>query len=125
MLRGGLIFIAAFYVAFGAYIFIAPMSFYTRTPGVEMLGPFSVHFIRDAGLAYFAGGAVILSGALRFNRSLAIAGALWPCLHALFHLQMWIARGFPADLVALVNLFGIQLPAWLALYLAWRLRSSE
>ena len=112
------ILLAYTFAGFGAFIFITPMIFYKQIPGVEMLGPFSVHFIRDAGLAYFASGAIMIWGAIRQHRELAMAGALWPCLHALFHLQMWIARGVPADLVAFINLFGIQLPAWLSLYLA-------
>ena len=121
MIRAALIFVASAYSAFGAFIFVAPMSFYKYIPGIEALGPFSIHFIRDAGLAYLASGAIMVWGTLNRQRAVIVAGGLWPCLHALFHFQMWIARGFPADLVALINLVGIQVPAWLGLYLAFNL----
>ena len=121
MRRQTLLALAALFVGTGLFIFLAPMAFYKTTPGVEMMGPFNLHFIRDAGLAYLASGLALGWGSWRRDRSLAIAGALWPALHALFHVQVWIARGIPLDFVALVNLVGIQLPAWLALFLAMRL----
>jgi hypothetical protein len=105
----------------GVIIFMAPQWFYDTVPGVAMLGPFNLHFIRDAGLAYGGSGLLILAGHWRGNYAVSLAGCTWPCFHGLFHLQMWLARGMPADLVALVNLLGIQLPAWLGLYVAWRL----
>ena len=109
----------------GVIIFIAPQWFYDTVPGVSMLGPYSVHFIRDAGLAYGAAGLLMLLGHVRRDYAVALAGCTWPCFHALFHLQMWLARGLPADLVAVVNLLGIQLPAWAGLYLAWRLHRQR
>ena len=90
-----------------------------------MLGPYSVHFIRDAGLAYFAGGAAMIWGAVKQQKGVAVAGAIWPCLHALFHLQMWVARGVPFDTVGIINLTGIQLPAWGALILALKISADD
>ena len=125
MSRAILLFLAAGNIVFGVFIFAVPMTFYTSVPGVEMLGPFSVHFIRDAGLAYLAGGATLFWGALKFNRPVAIAGTIWVCLHALFHLQMWVSRGLPFDEVGIVNLIGLQLPAWLALFLATQIKGRS
>jgi hypothetical protein len=45
-------------------------------------------------------------------------------LHALFHVWIWVHRGLPADVIALTNLAGIQLPAWGALILAFRLNTK-
>jgi hypothetical protein len=37
---------------------------------------------------------------------------------------MWFGRGFPFDTVAFVNLAAIQAPAWVALWIAWRVHKS-
>jgi len=116
--------LAALLFANGLYIFFAPMAFYENTPGVAMMGPFNLHFIRDAGLAYMAGGGLLAWGASKRSRPVAVAGAVWFCLHALFHIQIWVARGAPMDVVALVNLTAIQVPAWAALWLAMTLKAQ-
>lgn len=113
--------VAGLYLSTAVYMFVAPQAFYDGTPGVAMMGPFNVHFIRDAGLAFLTSGAALVWGGLKNNRPLAIFGAMWPCLHALFHVWIWLARGLPFDQVALVNLVGIQVPAWLALMAAYRI----
>ena len=125
MLRQLLILIALLNLLTGLTIFFAPQFFYDTVPGVSMMGPFNLHFIRDAGLAYFGGGALLLVGWRRREYAFALGGACWPALHALFHLQMWLARGAPADLVAVTNLVGIQIPAWAAVLAAWALWRSE
>lgn len=126
MLRTLLVALAALNITTGIVVFFAPEYFYNTVPGVSMMGPFNLHFIRDVGLAYFGSGLLMLTAWRRRDYAFALGGALWPCLHALFHIQIWIARGAPADIVAFTNLFGIQLPAWTALGAAWMLwRSSE
>lgn len=107
--------VGGIYLVTAVYMFIAPQSFYDTTPGVSMMGPFNVHFIRDAGLAYLVSGGALVTGAARRDVSAALFGAAWPCLHALFHVSIWVGRGFPVDFVAFVNLAGIQGPAWTAL----------
>jgi len=112
----------------GVVIFVMPQWFYGTVPGVAELGPFNLHFIRDAGLAYAACGLLLALGWHRRDYLLCIAGCTWICFHALFHAHMWVARGMPADLVAWVNLFGVQLPAWLPLVMAvllWRSREGR
>lgn len=116
-----LILIAILNVLTGLQMFIMPEFFYETVPGVKMLGPFNIHFIRDAGLSYAAAGLLQAWGWRRGLYSWSVAGGVWPVFHALFHLQMWIARGVPVDLVAVVNFFGIQLPAWAAFLAAWTL----
>ena len=127
MKRNILIGIAVLNVLTGLQIFITPEFFYNNVPGVQMMGPYNVHFIRDAGLAFGASGIVLGLGWQRGDYAVALAGALWPCFHALFHFQMWLARGMPVDLVAAINLFGIQLPAWAVFFAAlmlWRAQNK-
>ncbi|MEM7459810.1 MAG: hypothetical protein AAF331_10135 [Pseudomonadota bacterium] len=116
--------IAALYLLTAVYMFVAPQAFYDHTPGVAMMGPFNTHFIRDAGLAFLTSGGALLWGTLNQNRAVAVFGAVWPCLHAAFHVWIWVARGFPFDHIALVNLVGIQLPAWIALFAATKLQGK-
>jgi len=121
MYRRIIIVVAAFNAATGFGMFVAPVFFYETVPGVEMLGPFNLHFIRDAGLSYGASGLLLALGWQRHEYSWSLAGSLWPLFHALLPLQMWVAREMPVDLVAVVNLVGIQLPAWAALFAAFML----
>ena len=61
-----------------------------------------------------------------FTSSIAVFGALWPCLHAVFHIWIWVTmRGMPFDQIAAVNLFGIQMPAWLALMAALKTKPKH
>lgn len=125
MARILLLLLAGLNILTGLYIFVAPQHFYESVPGVSMMGPFSIHFIRDAGLAYVASGAALLWGGMKNQRSVAIAGAGFVCLHALFHIQIWMARGAPFDIVTWVNLFMIQAPAWIALMNALKLHPQR
>ncbi len=121
MSRALLLIIGALWVATGVVVFAAPYSFYELTPGVAMMGPYSVHFIRDVGLAFAASGAVSCVGAWRRDRRLALAGTVWPFLHGLFHIQIWAHRGFPFDGIAAFDAAAVSLPAFAAATLAWRL----
>lgn len=121
MLRNILIIIAVINVLTGLQIFLLPEFFYETVPGVKMMGPYNVHFIRDAGLAYGACGLLMALGWRREDYLLCLGGGTWTAFHALFHFQMWLARGLPVDLVAVVNLLGIQLPAWATIFAAFTL----
>ncbi len=120
-----LIVIAISYGLNGLWMLVDPRLWYDTIPGITMLGPYNTHFLRDVGIVYgvCAGGFI---WGLRAGASPAlIVAAAWPSLHAIYHLQMWMARGFALDLVALVNLMLIQLPAWLGLWAAFRLFKQE
>jgi hypothetical protein len=116
--------LSALWVAAGATMLAAPISFYRLTPGVAMMGPYNVHFIRDVGLAFFASGCVTLAGTQQRDRALVIAGAAWPGLHALFHIQIWAHRGFPFDRIAGFDATAVVIPAVLAVILARQLPAS-
>lgn len=120
-----LILVGGIYLLTAVFMFVVPQAFYDTTPGVSMMGPFNVHFIRDAALAFLVSGSALVWGASKRDRTAAIIGAAWPAMHAAFHIWLWVARGVPLDQVAFVNAFGIQLPAWLALASAVRLKETR
>ena len=109
----------------GAAMWVAPAFWYAQTPGVAMTGPFNTHFVKDIGLIYLLSGAALIFGYLRSDPTALVLGAAWPAMHAAFHFWMWLARGMPVDSEAIVNLCGIQLPAWVALFFAIRFAQKE
>lgn len=120
MIKTVLYILAAYFFLTGVYIFLAPETFYRLTPGLAEMGPYNFHFIRDVALTFFASGGAIAFGASSGNRPVVIAGAAWPFMHALFHLQIWGHRGFPLDQVWLVDTLAVILPGLLVLVLAMR-----
>ncbi len=116
--------LATYFFATGIYIWFAPNAFYENTPGLSDMGPFSIHFIRDVALTYLASGGAIFYGALKDNRTALICGAVWPLLHALFHIQIWGHRGFPFDNIWATNAFGVVLPGFVAIGLALKFRPA-
>ena len=125
MWRPVLFLIAASHFANALVMWFAPHAWYEAVPGVAMMGPFNLHFVRDIALAFGMSAGALAYGAYRFDRSAAVCGAAWPCLHAIFHIWIWFARGVPFDQIALVNLTGIQIPAWLALAAARHFTRKE
>jgi hypothetical protein len=121
MARNILFIIAGVSILTGFYIFFAPQRFYDSTPGLEMMGPFSIHFIRDVALAFLVSGGAMGWGAWKFNNAVAITGAAWPTLHAVFHIQIWGVRGFPFDSIFAFDVFAVIIPAFVALYAAVKL----
>lgn len=112
-------------LATAAIIWFATEFWYQAVPGVKDTGPLNMHFARDVALAYLVSGGALIVAGLRADRSLAVFGSAWLVLHALFHIWIWIHRGAPLDTVALVNLSGIQIPAFAALFAALSLRDEE
>ncbi len=108
----------------GPVALFAPRVFYESVPGLSMMGPFNLHFISDVGLAFIASGTCIVYGAYRNSRHVAIAGALWPLLHGLFHLQLWLQRGSPFDAIAAFDFSAVITPPLVIMALACRLEHS-
>lgn len=115
-----LLLIAASWLLTGLYILADPQGFYAAVPGLALMGPFSVHFIRDVGLAFVASGLATLWGTARGLPGMAAAGIAWPLLHAGFHLQIWAHRGFPFDQIFAFDLVAVIAPPLLAALLLWR-----
>ena len=123
--RGLLGLIGLLHLVNGLWMIGDPQGWYWAAPGVSGTGPFNHHFIVDIGLAFLASGAGMMSGlwAGRRAASFALAGAMWPALHALFHLRQWFVGGFPSDPriaatealgVVLIGLSGVALASWRA-----------
>jgi hypothetical protein len=88
-----------FHLVNGLTMILAPDYWYATVPGVAMTGPVNYHFIVDIGLAFVASGAGMMAGMRpgRTAMALALAGSVWPSLHALFHIFNWFVMGFPRD----------------------------
>ncbi|MEP0070344.1 hypothetical protein [Pyruvatibacter sp.] len=121
MARTLLYILAGYAIIISGYIWFLPQMFYDNTPGVAMMGPFSLHFMRDVSLAYLAGGLILFWGALRHDQRLALAGGLWFAFHALYHFGIFINRGLPFDIITASDFAGVIVPATLAIWAARRL----
>lgn len=112
--------LSVYFILTGLYILFLPEMFYRLTPGLDLMGPFNMHFIRDVALTFLVSGGAMLWGALRHNRVALICGAAWPFLHGIYHCMIWSHRGFPFDLIWVTDLFAVIIPGFAALLLASR-----
>jgi len=104
-LKIGLIVVGLLNILNGLFMLIAPVPWFAQVIGEHVpMGPLDTHFIRDVGFAYAASGAGLLLGLRRglAAGAFALAGAVWPMLHALFHLDLWAMHGVPHGM-SLVN----------------------
>lgn len=122
MIRFGLTGLGVLWILTGLLIFADPMRFYEIVPGLKLMGPFNIHFIRDVGLAFVASGGALAWGAYVSAQLLVYAGLAWPSLHALFHIQIWGHRGFPLDGIFAFDLVAVIGPPLLALLATWKFR---
>lgn len=118
-------FIGGYYVVSAVFMWTQPQAWYANTPGVAAMGPFNLHFIRDIALAFGVAGLAILHAARTQSRNVLLVGLGWPALHAFYHLAIWANHGFAFDMIALVNLLGIQLPVWTSLAIAFSIQPKE
>lgn len=115
--------LAGFYVLNGIPMIAAPDWWYGATPGVPGTGPLNPHFVVDVGIAFLGSGLMIGWGAAGAGWRLALAGAAFPAGHALFHIVGFLAGENHGPL--LVEVFGVIVPAGLALWLATAMRAKE
>jgi len=104
----------------GAWMLVAPVSWYLRIPGVANTGPANLHFIRDIGCAYLVAGLTViwLGQASRQAWPAALASGTFLGLHALVHLyDFFIGHESARELMS--DLPTIFLPAILVTWLAW------
>ena len=115
-----------FHAGNGAWMFVAPSSWYATIPGVALSGPLNYHFVADIGLAFLASGIGLVLGARKGFASFAVAGATWPALHALLHIRGWIEHGFPrATDIAVSEGVGVVLAGALGAVLAFAAAKKE
>lgn len=125
MIRAALIALALAWSMTGLFIFAQPETFYELVPGLSAMGPFNSHFVRDVGLAFLASGALLGWGTRMGTPAIALAGVLWPLLHAFFHVQVWGHRGFPFDGIFAFDLAAVIVPPFLALLAVRALAGKE
>ncbi|MEP4194950.1 MAG: hypothetical protein ABJL99_04855 [Aliishimia sp.] len=123
MQRTLLIAIGVLSVGTAIYMWTSTQHWYDNVPGVSATGPLNVHFVKDVALAYLASGAALLWAGLKRDKTAGICGASWLVFHALFHIWIWLHRGLPVDIIAVSNLFGIQFPAFVAVFAAIKLQT--
>jgi hypothetical protein len=104
-LRAALTFLAAADLAIGAWAYLAPHSFYTGIPTVDMDPPYSQHLMTDVGAMFVAQGVVLVVAAIVMDTLVtraALAGYLtFAVLHLVFHVRH--LAGMPAhDAIGLV-----------------------
>jgi len=117
-----LLLLGLLHIVNGLFMLVAPGVWYSVVPGVAATGSFNSHFVYDIGMAFLASGAGLAYGA-RAGRTAAIiacAGAAWPVLHALIHVDGWAMNGFPSDPQAAISeAVGVVGLAALGALLAW------
>jgi len=116
--------IAVYYAVNGLFMLISPQFWYNTVPGMPFFGPYNTHFIRDISIIYIVSAAGFAWGLRAQWAGTLLMASAWPALHAIYHLQVWSARGFPVDIILVVNVFGIQAPAWLALWAVFKLEKT-
>ena len=108
--------LAAFDGANGLYMVANPQGWYDAVPGVAATGPANSHFIIDVGFAYLTSMALLILAVLRPRQrgAFALAAAVWPMLHAGFHVVGDIGAGTTST----GDVLGIYVPAFTQLALA-------
>lgn len=114
--------IALLYGANGVIMLIDPFRWYATTPGVMETGPFNFHFVTDIGFIYVAGAAGFLAWAIRpaLGVGMLALAALWPALHAGFHLALMAGHAGHGGLGLMTELLGVCLPGVVGIFVAWR-----
>lgn len=128
MIRWFLGLLGLFHLINGLWMIAAPDAWYAAVPGVAMTGPANHHFIVDIGLAFVASGAGMLVGvrSSAWAATLALAGAVWPTLHALFHVTEWVEHGVPHNThIAVSEGVGVMLIGFAGIALAWMRAKQE
>ena len=117
-----------FHLANGLVMLVFPAQWGAAVVHLTAPDHLHFHFITDIGFAFAASGAGLLLGARRgiANGPWAIAGAIWPLLHGLFHLKEWIADTPPPMPDLVTEGIGVILMGFVGIWLAWvRYRKGE
>ena len=122
-------FLGAFHLANGLAMLLFPDAWAASVVHLAAPDHLQRHFMTDIGMAFAASGVGMLLGARRglANGAFALAGAVWPLLHGLFHLWEWIAHGPPPAMADLISEgVGVILAGALGAVMAWmRFREGD
>lgn len=101
--------LALYYAGLAAAMLWDPIGWYEATPGVLHTGPFNPHFVVDIALAFLASGLLSAGAAVlaRHRAGLALGAALWPALHAIFHVAGWFGHEMPQGMALWTELAGV------------------
>ena len=114
-------FLGLFHLANGLVMLVAPDQWAASVVHLTAPDHLHHHFMTDIGLAFAASGAGMLLGVRRgvANGAFALAGAVWPLLHGLFHLTEWVEHGVPAGQAMISEGIGVILAGALGIAVAW------
>lgn len=109
---------AIFNLLMGLMMIVTPELWYQTTPGASATGPFSTHFVRDIGIAFFGAGLGLMVGVSKGK--VASLGTAWVALvflggHGLLHVYEMVAMDM--SLIEVIRDFLlIALPALIAVF---------
>ena len=110
----------------GIVAFFLPQAFFDQLP--DYYGVFNLHFVKDAGLAFFSSGTLILLS-IRLKKwcvPLTLGGVMFVVLHGLFHIQMLLMGMAPAIADKITEIAIVIFPSLLAALLFYlRLKEPE
>jgi hypothetical protein len=127
-IRIAFVFLGLFNLANGLYMLAAPEAWYAAVPGVAASGPMNTHFIADIGLAFVASGVgqLLAMRTSQAGAAFALAGSVWPALHAGLHVWGWFLHGLPMQSsVLLSEVVGVVGTSALGMLLAVRIFVRE
>lgn len=107
---------AAFYAVSGIALYFSPQQTFESLPAYY--GDFNIHFVKDAGIAFFSSGLMLAFAAAKkaLRLTFCLCASLFVVLHGLFHVQMIVGGMVPTDYLP-YELVQIILPASLLLVL--------
>jgi len=114
------------FIITGVFAFTNSQAFFNLLG--EYYGIFNNHFVKDAGIAFFSAGFLILlsTKVQKWSVPLTLGGALFIILHGIFHIQMLLMGMIPTTLDMIKEVLLIVSPSALtALLLILRVRAQS
>jgi hypothetical protein len=110
----------------GIFAFVCPETFFSLLG--KYYGAFNNHFVKDAGIAFFSAGCLILLSTriIKWCVPLTLGGSIFIILHGVFHVQMLAMGMAPTALDVAKEILIIISPSILtALLLVLRIREHS
>jgi hypothetical protein len=110
----------------GIFAFASPETFFSLLG--EYYGAFNTHFVKDAGIAFFSAGCLLILSTriAQWCVPLTLGGSLFIILHGVFHIQMLVMGMAPTALDVTKEILIIISPSiFTALLLVLRLREHS